>query len=415
MSEFVKRVTQKLSKLSKEQLMSLLKKTMADNEDLTSIIESLSIGMLIVDKNFVLKQYNTIVKSLLTFKILLDETKAFNTPVWELIDNDEISEYLKKIDENNITNSLEEFSISTLGGVVRFITITILPLMHNGKLSGRIIKVRDITESKAHAVTIHRMENFANLTKVAAEMAHDIKNPLGAISIHVQLLQKAVEKARENENILPPAKFVENHIDIINKEIEQLNNHVMNFLLAVRPVNARLELKDPEKIVENTIDFFEPEFNKNNIQVFYSKCDANKKVLIDEKLFHEIILNIAQNALYAITHKFSKNETPEDSKNANKDFRGKFIISTFIKDNRYIFQFSDNGCGMSDDIVAKIFEPYFTTKATGTGLGMPMVFKILKEFSGEIRVESKEGVGSRISIFLPMPQKDKKLLTSNGD
>ena len=56
-----------------------------------------------------------------------------------------------------------------------------------------------------------------------------------------------------------------------------------------------------------------------------------------------------------------------------------------------------------------------TTKATGTGLGMPMVFKIIKEFSGEIRVESKEGVGSRISIFLPMPQKNKKLLTQNGD
>lgn len=415
MSEFVKRVRQKLSKLSKEQLMSLLKKSMEDNEDFNSIIESLSIGMLIVDKNFVLKQYNTIVKSLLSFKILLDETKAFSTPVWELIDNDEISEYLKKIDENNITNSSEEFSVATPGGVVRFVTITILPLMHNGKLSGRIVKVRDITESKAHAVTIHRMENFANLTKIAAEMAHDIKNPLGAISIHVQLLQKAVEKARENENILPPPKFVENHIDIINKEIEQLNTHVMNFLLAVRPVNAKLELKDPEKIVENTIAFFEPEFNKNNIQVFYSKCEANKKVLIDEKLFHEILLNVAQNALYAITHKFEPNSATENPEIKNKDFRGKFIISTFIKDNRYIFQFSDNGCGMSDDVIAKIFEPYFTTKATGTGLGMPMVFKIIKEFSGEIRVESKEGVGSRISIFLPMPQKNKKLLTQNGD
>ena len=119
--------------------------------------------------------------------------------------------------------------------------------------------------------------------------------------------------------------------------------------------------------------------------------------------------------MYAITHKFEPNAVTENPEIKNKDFRGKFIISTFIKDNRYIFQFSDNGCGMSDDVVAKIFEPYFTTKATGTGLGMPMVFKIIKEFSGEIRVESKEGVGSRISIFLPMPQKNKKLLTQNGD
>jgi signal transduction histidine kinase len=91
-------------------------------------------------------------------------------------------------------------------------------------------------------------------------------------------------------------------------------------------------------------------------------------------------------------------------------------ITVVIQDSgRTLIQVIDNGCGMSDDVVAKIFEPYFTTKATGTGLGMPMVFKIIKEFSGEIRVESKEGVGSRISIFLPMPQKNKKLLTQNGD
>ena len=66
---------------------------------------------------------------------------------------------------------------------------------------------------------------------------------------------------------------------------------------------------------------------------------------------------------------------------------------------------------MSPDVLSKIFEPYFTTKATGTGLGLPMVFKIIKEFSGEIRVESKEGVGSRITLSLPIPQKNKKLLT----
>ena len=408
MSDFVKRVSQKITKLSKEQMSLLLKKTMHENEDYLSIIESLSIGLLIVDKDFILTKYNTIIKSLLSFKISLDDTKALNSAIWDLIDNSEIAEFLIKIDENNITNSIEEFSISTAGGVVRFVSITILPLIHNGELSGRIIKVRDITELKKQEVVINRMENYANLTKVAAEMAHDIKNPLGAISIHIQLLQKAIEKARENENILPPSKFVEDHIDIIHQEIEQLNTHVMNFLLAVRPVKAKLMLKDPSKIIENTISFFEPEFTQNNIQVIYSKPNENKKIMADEKLFHEIILNIAQNSLYAIQNKFEKEK---NSTQQHIDFRGKFVINSFIKDNRYIFQFSDNGCGMSPDVLSKIFEPYFTTKATGTGLGLPMVFKIIKEFSGEIRVESKEGVGSRITISLPIPQKNKKLLT----
>lgn len=413
MSEFVKRVSQKMPKLSKEQLSLLLKKAVETNEDLTSIIDSLSIGLLIVDKNFILKQNNTIVKSMLPLKTALDDTKAFSTPIWELIDNNEIGEFLKKINDNNITNSVEEFSIATSGGVVRFVTITILPLIHTGELSGRIIKVRDITESKTQAVAIHRMENLANLTKLAAEMAHDIKNPLGAISIHVQLLQKAVEKARENNNVLPPPKFVENHIKVINQEIEQLNSHVMNFLLAARPVNATLELKEPESILENTIYFFEPEFTKEEIQIVFNKTNSGKKIMLDEKLFHEIILNIAQNALYAIKNKFS-NEN-DKQKSENKDFRGKFIVNSFVKENRYVLQFSDNGCGMSQDIIPKIFEPYFTTKATGSGLGLPMVFKIIKEFSGDIKVESKEGVGSRISIILPIPQKDKKLLTANGE
>ena len=386
MSEFVKRVSQKITKLSKEQMSLLLQKTMHENEDFYSIIDSLSIGLLILDKDFILTKYNTIVKSLLTFKISLDETKALNSPIWDLIDNSEIADYLKKINDNNITNSVEEFSIATDGGFVRFISITILPLVHNGELSGRILKFRDITELKKQEVVINRMENFANLTKVAAEMAHDIKNPLGAISIHIQLLQKAINKARENENVLPPKKFVEDHIDIINQEIEQLNTHVMNFLLAVRPVKAKLMLKDPTKIIENTISFFEPEFTEKNIQVIYSKSSDNKKIMVDENSPHPHV-----------------------------DFRGKFIINTFIKDNRYVFQFSDNGCGMSPEVLSKIFEPYFTTKATGTGLGLPMVFKIIKEFSGDIRAESKEGVGSRITIFLPIPEKNKKLLTQNGE
>ena len=139
MSEFVKRVSQKITKLSKEQMSLLLQKTMHENEDFYSIIDSLSIGLLILDKDFILTKYNTIVKSLLTFKISLDETKALNSPIWDLIDNSEIADYLKKINDNNITNSVEEFSIATDGGSVRFISITILPLVHNGELSGRIL------------------------------------------------------------------------------------------------------------------------------------------------------------------------------------------------------------------------------------------------------------------------------------
>ena len=95
------------------------------------------------------------------------------------------------------------------------------------------------------------------------------------------------------------------------------------------------------------------------------------------------------------------------------DFNYFFKIENYIKENKYFIEISDNGCGMSEETVSKIFEPYFTTKANGTGLGMTMVYKIIKEFSGEIFVESKENDGTKFTIIFPIPQKDAKLLSKN--
>ena len=92
----------------------------------------------------------------------------------------------------------------------------------------------------------------------------------------------------------------------------------------------------------------------------------------------------------------------------------KFCISNTVRDNKFVITIADNGCGMSEESLSKIFEPYYTTKANGTGLGMTMVYKIIKEFSGEIIVDSKEGEGTAFTITFPIPQKDVKLLSSEG-
>ena len=131
-------------------------------------------------------------------------------------------------------------------------------------------------------------------------MAHEIKNPLGAISIHIQLIQKALEKARSNNDILPPKKFVEDHIDVVNDEIDHLNKLVMDFLMAVRPVKSTLELKDPVKVISPIIDFIKPEFKKDNIKVELKKPENGRRIMLDEKLFREALMNLAQNALSAI-------------------------------------------------------------------------------------------------------------------
>lgn len=425
MNNYVKSINQKKDKLSREQILSLLDDVTEENEILNSIINSLSTGVLVVENNFKLLRHNTAAKGCLPYKNHLDEIEKTKRPLWEFIEEEEIAVYFKKCKEKSITNGQEEFSYKTQGGLVRFVSITIMPLVHVMEISGSIILVRDITEKKNQDVLLHRMENLANLTNLAAGMAHEIKNPLGAISIHIQLLQKAINKARDNENILPPAKFVENHIDIVNEEIDHLNKLVMDFLMAVRPVKAMLELKNPDKIIQTIVDFCKPEFNKNRIRLEFIPCKKNIKIMLDEKLFRDVIMNLAQNSLAAIKaiSVVEKNENFDKNSNANvnnlpeiireSDFNYFFKIENHIKENKFIIEVSDNGCGMSAETVSKIFEPYFTTKANGTGLGMTMVYKIIKEFSGEIFVESKENNGTKFTVIFPIPQKDTKLLSKN--
>ncbi len=405
MRGYVKRVSQKFNKLSNEQLISLLDGMVEENENLYSILECISAGLLILDNDFILQQSNKIVESRLSFSVYLDDPKAATVPIWEIMEDEEIGEYFKKCWEKGITNTTEDFTVMTSGGSIRFLTITMTPLMHDGNTTGKIILVRDVTEKKNQEVLLHRMENLANLTNLAAGMAHEIKNPLGAISIHIQLLQKALEKARQNNDVLPQKKFVEDHVDVVNDEIDHLNKLIMDFLFAVRPVNAQLELKKPAALIQNIVDFFTPEFHDNDINVKLIIKDAESRLLLDEKLLRDIIMNLAQNALAAIKQKKDDDKTPDD-------YTGEFTIECASAENKYYIIISDNGCGMKSETVSKIFEPYFTTKANGTGLGMTMVYKIVKEFSGDIQVESQEGKGTVFTMVFPLQQDGKLAIES---
>ena len=405
MRGYVKRVWQKAGKLSNEQLISLLDDMVEENENLYSILECISAGLLIVDNDFFLKQSNKIVESRLNFSLYLDDPKASSCPIWEIMEDEEIGDYFKKCAEKGITNTTEDFTVMTSGGSVRFITITMTPLMHDSITTGKIILVRDVTEKKNQEVLLHRMENMAGLTNLAAGMAHEIKNPLGAISIHIQLIQKALEKARQNKDLLPARKFVEDHVDVVNDEIDHLNKLIMDFLFAVRPVNAQLQLKKPALIIQNIADFLTPEFHDNNVSVKVIIKDTESRLLLDEKLLRDLMLNLAQNALAAIKTKRQEEKTL-------LNYQGEFTIECASADNKYYIVVSDNGCGMKEETVSRIFEPYFTTKANGTGLGMTMVYKIVKEFSGEISVKSQEGKGTVFTMVFPLQQDGKLAIES---
>ncbi len=407
MSRYVERVIDMLPKLSSEEVKRVLMEVVSENSMLDSLIESFSTGLILVDKKWRILQLNKAAKRIL--RISPDEEKYEDELLFNVIEeNEEISEWLKNIADTHKTNVREEFSSSSSSdGSVRFLAVSVFSFVQKTEISGSIVKIEDITQQKAKAVLDRRLENMEGLTNLAAGMAHEIKNPLGAISIHIQLVQKAISKKRGGDGTLPDKKFLEEHLDIVNDEIEKLNDLVMDFLFAVRPVNAKLTLSDPEEILSSICDFVSPEFNKSHVLLKMELLKEKKRIMIDEKLFRQVIINIAQNAFYAVKAKFPG--CTEENTNS-QEMPGIVIFKTTIIEDNFVISISDNGIGMDSETVGRIFEPYFTTKANGTGLGMTMSYKIIKEFGGDIQVKSEKGTGSVFFISLPVPQTETKLL-----
>ncbi len=406
MSRYVERVIEMLPKLSSDEVKRVLMEVVSANSMLSSLLESLSAGLVLVDKEWRVIQINKAARRLLFSSF--DEEKDEDERLYDkLEENEEIAEWLRSVAKSEKTNVSEEFSTSCSDGSVRFLAVSVSSFVQNTEISGNIIKIEDITQQKAKDVLDRRMENMTGLTNLAAGMAHEIKNPLGAISIHIQLVQKAIAKKRGGDGTLPEKKFLEEHLDIVNDEISKLNDLVMDFLFAVRPVNASLTLSDPEKILSEISNFVAPEFNKSHVLIKTEFMKEKKRIMIDEKLFRQVIINIAQNAFAAIKLRYP---LCAEENNDSTDMPGLVVFKTSIIKDNYVVSISDNGIGMDSETLSRIFEPYFTTKANGTGLGMTMSYKVIKEFGGDIQVSSEKEIGSVFMIYLPIPQTDTKLL-----
>lgn len=410
MREFVNQVIDRLPRLSDDQVRQVLKAVASEQNMLSAVIDSLPTGIVILDTNWYVKTTNKAADRFL-FSGGLDENSLEKDPIWHFVVEKEICDFIKNCAKSERGNVTEEFTVATSDGSARFLTVTIFPYADQSEICGYIILIEDITQKRTKEVLVRRMENMAGLTNLAAGMAHEIKNPLGAISIHIQLIQRALKKAREKEGLLPEKKFLEDHLDVVTEEIDGLNKLVMDFLFAVRPVKANLMLSDVGKILSNIVDFFTPEFNRSKVKMELSLAEKPTRVLIDEKLFREVIINISQNAFAAIKSQFPECAEPDPDSSI---MPGVVEFTTTVKNEKLYLTITDNGCGMDDQTVSRIFEPYFTTKANGTGLGMTMAYKIIKEFNGDIQVSSKLGKGTSFTITIPIPQTETKLLSGGS-
>ena len=233
------------------------------------------------------------------------------------------------------------------------------------------------------------------MTTLAAGVAHEIKNPLGAIGIHLQLIRKRLplrDAAAERADL----EAVREEVGVIEEEVDRLNKIVVDYLFAIRPMNVDLSPADVNRVVTELVAFMAPELDESGIAVETDLAPDIPQVNLDERYFREALLNVITNAVAAMK------EVPMD--------RRKLTVATTATSDAVTVDVGDSGPGIAADVQGKIFEPYFTTRDFGSGLGLTLVYKIVKEHLGEIAVDSREGEGATFSLTVPVPQRRRQLL-----
>jgi two-component system, sporulation sensor kinase E len=383
MRRFVERAIAKLPRLNEDQMRSLLYALAEENERMDVALDSMLDGIVVCDRGHRPLIYNKSAERMLRFA----GTDPVERPLWQSISDEDLAEFFRSTLEAGETVLDREFGLDGAKGSTRLIAVSVSSLVSEGRLRGAIVHMEDITEKRRREAQLRRAESLASLTTLAAGVAHEIKNPLGSISIHIQLIRKALQGKDE-----VPASFLERHLGVVDEEIDRLNKIVVDFLFAVRPMDVQLRDGDPGKLMAELAEFIGPEAEKMGVEVETSIAKELPLVALDERLMKQALLNLVKNALAAMPG------------------GGKLRLAADRAEDEVRLTVEDTGMGISEEDLPKIFEPYFTTKENGTGLGLTITFKIVKEHDGEISVKSRPGQGSSFTIDLPVPQKERRLL-----
>lgn len=255
---------------------------------------------------------------------------------------------------------------------------------------GYVMLVRDLTSTRAEAEETLESERLNALTLLAAGVAHEIGNPLNSLDIHLQLLGRKLRK-------LPPGDRgpLEENLTTARAEIQRLDLILKQFLHAVRPTAPLREKRDLHAILHETLRLLEPELASRKIAVQLDLADSLPPAFIDPGQFQQVFYNLIRNAFQAISSDL-----------------GHITIRTRMNDFETIISIEDNGTGISPEHMGALFEPYRTTKSSGSGLGLLIVRRIIREHGGAIAIESEENQGTRVLINFPHKERPVRLLAA---
>jgi two-component system sensor histidine kinase HydH len=274
--------------------------------------------------------------------------------------------------------SLEEQEIAWAlsSGEVVPLAVSVSPLTGgHGEAQGVVVLLRDLRTLKALQQRVERTERLAALGRLAAGVAHEIRNPLGAIRGLVQYFQ-ATWKENADQRV---------YLDVIVREVDRLNRVVSDLVEFARPREPRREPHDLGEIVRHAVALVQADVRAKGIHLVHELDDALPPLWVDRDLVLQALLNMLLNAVEAM--------------------EGGGVLTIRLTDKLEWVELTiqDTGCGIPPEHLGRLFDPFFTTKQRGTGLGLAIAHSVIQAHEGEIVVDSVPGEGTTVLIRLPKP------------
>ena len=345
-----------------EQVNKRTEELLSEKEKLNTIVSAIGSGIILFNKEGEIQWANQMVKEKLGSDVI-------GMPCDELFSECEVSgPYSLKDDVETVIMS------NMFGQKGKYFQVITAPVKgENGEVHGYIQLIQDVTELKRMEEQMTNSEKLASIGRLAAGIAHEIGNPLTSIFSFVQILREIEQEEFKKDSL----KTISFHINRISEILKQLSG------FSKMPIGEPRQCQINE-IIESSINLIKYNKKAKEIDIIEKLSPSLPEVSIDCNQLSQVFVNLILNAIDAMPN------------------GGELTVKSFVKRNNIVIQFKDQGLGIPKENLIKIFDPFYTTKEKGTGLGLAVSYNIVKKMNGTLTVESEVNKGSTFTITIPI-------------
>jgi two-component system, sporulation sensor kinase E len=406
-SNFLDKVLGRIGRLDKEGLQTVVERLARERSFLETLFNTIEDGVLVVDEGGRILYFNQAVSRLLGL-----QAHAEGQHLQRYVPGLDLGKILAADQAGGARVIRHELEISYPRPC--FLSLYAAPLdgEHRGS-AGLALILHDATEARQKTFAAMESQRAQALTLLSASVAHEIGNPLNALHIHLQLMERELRKLRrprpagpagpgrrrprETEVVAGPetalvAAKLEKYLGVAKGEITRLDYIITQFLQAIRPAPPRLRPASLNDVVRETLDLLRPELENRGVMAVEKLAADLPRTPLDPSQVKQALVNLCKNAMQAMSR------------------GGRLTLQTEATPEAVWISVADTGSGIAPELLNRIFEPFYTTKKKGSGLGLMIVQRIVREHGGRIELESQVGRGTTFRLWLPRHERGPRLL-----